>query len=405
VSEERYRQLIARVPIGILETSKAGQVRLLNPHAMAIVGLSPDADLSKIDMQDGTIFQKADRQRFWKQLEDEQTVRGFEAALTRPDGQKIHVLLNARLKSSDESGGPVCEGTMEDVTERKQAAEKLEGLHRQLVEASRQAGRADVATGVLHNVGNVLTSVNLIVHDVRDRLRGGALSYLHRVVETIHRERDRLGDFLANDAAGKAIPDFLVKLDQRLTAENETLRGDVETLVGHFEHIRQIIVVQQSSARMFGVVESVAPADLVEDALKVNFDSFGRHGVTLRKRFATVPATRVDRHKVMQILVNLMKNAKDSILAGKGLDRRITVSISARPDGRVAIAVEDTGTGIADENMVKIFQHGFTTKKDGHGFGLHSCVLAAREMSGDLTAFSDGPGRGAIFTLVLPTAA
>jgi len=175
-------------------------------------------------------------------------------------------------------------------------------------------------------------------------------------------------------------------------------------LMRHFEHIQEIIVMQQNSARLFGVSEILSPAQLIEDAVRLNVESLGRHGVVHEKIFVETPKVDADRHKVMQILVNLLKNAKDSVVSSKIDIRRITLRVASVDEKTVALSVADNGLGIPPENLRKIFQHGFTTKKDGHGFGLHSCVLAAREMSGDLTVASDGPGKGAIFTLTLPVA-
>jgi signal transduction histidine kinase len=277
----------------------------------------------------------------------------------------------------------------------------LETVNRQLVEASREAGRAEIATGVLHNVGNVLTSVNLIVDDLRERLRDSRVRHVRQVTATLQLQGDRLPEFFKGDV-GRALPGFMAKLGANLEAENEYLLHNAETLTSHCGHIREIIVAQQSAARRVGMTESVAPEQLVEEAFQLHSDSFTRHRIELVKSFDPAPPVRVDRHKVMQILVNLMKNAKDSILSGDGAVRKITVRVGTQAGRRVAIAVQDSGAGIAPENMLRIFQHGFTTKKDGHGFGLHSCVLAAREMSGDLTVASDGLGCGATFTLVLP---
>jgi len=279
----------------------------------------------------------------------------------------------------------------------------LEKANRQLVEASREAGRAEVATGVLHNVGNVLTSVNLIVDDLRDRLRDSRVRHIRQVTATLQLQGARLPEFFQGEV-GRALPGFMAKLGTNLESENEYLLQNAETLTAHCGHIREIIVAQQSSARRVGMTESVAPDQLVEEALLLNSESFARHGIELVKSFAPAPPVRVDRHKVMQILVNLLKNAKDSILSAEGAGRQVTVRVAAEAGRRVAIAVHDSGAGIAPDNMLKIFQHGFTTKRDGHGFGLHSCVLAAREMAGDLTAASGGLGRGATFTLLLPSA-
>ncbi len=383
---------------------RRGEIRLTNPHLLSILGLAGGPqDLGRIDMSEAApSFPTAERERFWKRLEANREVRGFETEFKRADGTKVDVVLNARLRPAAPGSAAVCEGTVEDVTERRLAAQELEKLHQQLVVASREAGRAEVATGVLHNVGNVLTSVNLLVHDLQDRLRTSRLDLLHQLVLAVQREQHRLAEFLTSDPIGMALPDFLAKLDQHFAAQNQTLVGDVETLRSHCEHIRDIIVAQQSSARLFGIVENLSPEQLFNDALQLSADSLRRHGIVLEKAFTEVPRVKADRHKVLQILVNLIKNAKDSVVGTQQRERRIVVGVTRVKGHAVALSVGDNGSGIAEENRSRIFQHGFTTKEDGHGFGLHSCVLAAREMSGDLTVASEGPGRGAIFTLSLP---
>lgn len=289
-----------------------------------------------------------------------------------------------------------------EMDQRKRAAREVEGLHRKLVTASRQAGMAEVATGVLHNVGNVLNSVNVTVQDVLDRLRRSRVSHLHNVVEAFQRERPQLGTFLTEDPKGRQIPDFLTKLDSHLAVENQGLRTDVESLVRHVAHIREIITTQQQSAKLFGMTERVQMEELLEDSLKLIADSFEHHHIELVRERSDTPAVKADRHKVIQILVNLLKNAKDALRDAAVPAPRIVVRIEPSADGRAALSVIDNGPGIAAENLTRIFQHGFTTKADGHGFGLHSAVLAAREMGGDLTVHSEGPGRGARFTLLLP---
>jgi signal transduction histidine kinase len=244
--------------------------------------------------------------------------------------------------------------------------------------------------------------VNLIVHDVQDRLKTTRLSHLRRVVEILQREQPRLVEFLTEDGGGRQLPDFLAKLDDHLTTENRQLLTDVEGLVRHFEHIKEIIVTQQGSAQLFGVLETLAPAQLFEDALRLNAESLDRHGISLERVFDPVGQVKADRHKVLQILVNLLKNAKDALQAVKPGERTIRVRVSATAGNMTCLAVEDNGPGILRENLTRIFQHGFTTKPSGHGFGLHSSVLAAREMGGDLIALSPGLGLGSTFQLTLP---
>jgi PAS domain S-box-containing protein len=404
LGEAQRRQLVATLPIGIFESTRSGKVLFANPYLVGLIGLPANFDFRMLAMNDGQIFPHEDRERFWSKLETDGEVRGFAATFRHFDGSPFEVVINARVKNKGSEGELVCEGTLEDVSVRKRAERELDALHSQLLIASRQAGMAEVATGVLHNVGNVLTSVNLIVHDVQDRLKTTRLTHLRRVVEILQREQPRLAEFLTADNAGRQLPDFLAKLDEHLTGENRQLLTDVEGLVRHFEHIREIIVTQQGSAQLFGVLENLNPAQLFEDALRLNAESLERHGVTLERVFDPVGMVKADRHKVLQILVNLLKNAKDALQVLKPGERRIRVCVTSAPEGLIALRVEDNGPGIAAANLRRIFQHGFTTKQSGHGFGLHSSVLAAREMDGDLVAESAGPGKGATFILSLPAA-
>jgi signal transduction histidine kinase len=159
--------------------------------------------------------------------------------------------------------------------------------------------------------------------------------------------------------------------------------------------------MQQSYAKVSGVAESVGIAELVEDALRMNSAALQRHEITLVRDFQVKATITVERHKVLQILVNLIRNAKYACGEAGRLDKQITLQIAERT-GAIEVAVIDNGVGIPAENLTRIFGHGFTTRKDGHGFGLHSGALAAREIGGELGVRSDGPGRGATFTLRLP---
>lgn len=405
VSEERYRALIGNIPIGIFKTTRRGEVRVANPYLLDLLGLPLDIDLSRIDMSQGKIFPPAERERMWARLDAAGEVRGFETTLTRGDGTTIDVVINARLKSTPlPDGSHPCEGTIEDVTERKHASRQLDTLNRQLVHASREAGMAEVATGVLHNVGNVLTSVNLTVQNVQDRVAASRIGHLQRAVDMIQRERHRLADFLETDSVGKQLPDFLARLSENFATDNQLLRADLESLGKHCEHIREIVVTQQSSATSLGLIENIAPEQLFEDALRLTAESLDRHHIKLERDFFPTATVRADRHRVLQILVNFIRNAKDSLQEAGPADACIRVRVSTGDQNFVALAVSDNGLGIAPEHLGKIFQHGFTTKATGHGFGLHSCALAAREMNGSITVHSEGRGRGATFTLLLPVA-
>ena len=293
-------------------------------------------------------------------------------------------------------------GVLLDFTREKKAAEELAALHAELLQTSHQAGMAEVATGVLHNVGNVLNSVNVSTTLVRERIRESEVTTLGRVAALLGAHHADLPAFLTTDPKGKMVAGFIQRLADQLSKERTETMCELELLAKNIEHIKEIVALQQSYARVCGVVESLPVTELVEDALQINSTAFRRHGVEVVRQFEPVPLVSVNRHKVLQILVNLLSNAKYAVDQAAVENKRLVLSVALDGNNRVSISVQDNGIGIAPENLTRIFSHGFTTKKEGHGFGLHSGALAAKEMGGALYAQSDGAGRGATFTLELP---
>ncbi|MBP6603093.1 MAG: PAS domain-containing protein [Verrucomicrobiales bacterium] len=292
-------------------------------------------------------------------------------------------------------------GVLHDITEQKESASELEKTHRQLVDTSRRAGMAEVATGVLHNVGNVLNSVNVASTLIHQRLNNSRLGTLGQLSDLLKSQGENLPVFFDTDPRGKMIPGYLNDLSRHLALEQTEVLLEVDKLVKNIEHIKNIVDLQQGYARTGGSMEPVNIVDLIEDSLGINSASLTRHRIRLVKQVEeSLPLVFADRNKVLQILVNLIRNAKHAVDDADSNRRDLGIAVQRSGD-RVRINVADTGTGIAPENMCRLFSHGFTTRKDGHGFGLHSSEAAAREMGGTLTAHSDGPGFGAVFTLEL----
>lgn len=288
-----------------------------------------------------------------------------------------------------------------EVVERLKAEQELERAHRELLEAARHAGMAEIASGVLHNVGNVLNSVNVSSTTIAERLRSPKRRQLDRVVSLLEENRDTLGDFLTNDDRGKQVPVFLSKLAESMRGEDDQLSEEAVSLSTNIDHIKAIIATQQSYAGTSGIVEPLDLQEVLEDALKLNSASFNRHAVRVVREFADLPRVVLDKQRLLQIVINLVKNAKEALLDQDQNDRVLTLRTWAEGE-KVFIEIADTGVGIAPECLSKVFAHGYTTKNNGHGFGLHSCANAATEMNGELRASSDGPMTGARFTLCLP---
>jgi signal transduction histidine kinase len=319
-----------------------------------------------------------------------------------PDGQ-VYWALSTKMPWRDAEGKIIGTfGISKDITSIKAAEEKLEALHKQLLQSSRQAGMAEVATSVLHNVGNVLNSVNVSTNVLHEKLEESRLPSLSKVLALIAEHREDLGEFITRDRRGATLPNYLEQLNEQLIGEQNTIRKELKCLASNMDHIKNIVAMQQSYAKVSGFLEQAQPAELVEDALRFNGCALDRHHVAVERDFApALPPITVDKHKVLQILVNLIRNAKYACDESGKTEKRLSVSITNGGD-HVRIAVSDNGVGIAPENLTRIFNHGFTTRKNGHGFGLHSGALAAKELNGVLRAHSEGLGKGATFTLELP---
>jgi two-component system, NtrC family, sensor kinase len=293
-------------------------------------------------------------------------------------------------------------GANENLEQRVQErTHELRQAQGELVAAARQAGMAEIATNLLHNVGNVLNSVNVSAGLITSSVRASKVQGLSRAVQLMNEHADDLAAFLASDARGRMLPGYLGQLAQVLVTEQQGVVEELMALTKSVDHIKEIIATQQAHAGASGLIESLQIRDLVEDALRMNVGALTRNQVTVEKEFAPVPELPLDKGRILQILVNLIGNAKQAMEGVADRAHRLTLRVEVQ-GVTLRVCVTDNGVGIAPENLTRVFAHGFTTKKDGHGFGLHSAAIAAREMGGTLTGHSDGPNTGATFTLELP---
>jgi PAS domain S-box-containing protein len=291
-----------------------------------------------------------------------------------------------------------------DITVRRQAEAEQQALQQQLLETSRRAGMADVAANVLHNVGNVLNSVNVTTHLLARTLRRSPIGDLGRVAAMMQEHAPALGDYLTHDPKGQQIPGYLATLAEYLAQEQATMLQELMSLSKNIEHIKQIISMQQSLARFGGLQEPVLLTEVTEQALAINQAALERQQIEVVREYAELPQVMIDRHQVLQILVNLISNAIHAMRACPGRQHCLTLRVGRAEarEGWIRLQVRDTGVGIKAEHLTRIFAQGFTTKQDGHGFGLHSSALAAKLIGGTLRADSPGEGQGATFTLDVP---
>lgn len=403
-SEERIRLIVDTASDAIVTIDANGAIYAWNRQAEKIFGWSATEAAGR-DFLDALVAPKhREAQRRWFE-----SIRAGHDVTT----MEQHVEILALHRSGKElpvevAVSPVRWGDtvllsafIRDITERRRAEAELAEIHAQLVKTSRQAGMAEIATGVLHNIGNVLNSVNVSATIVAEQCRRTKAAGVAKLSAMMNHHQPELGSFVTQDPRGKMIPEYLRTLAGEIENEKTSVLKELGQLVKNVEHIKDIVAMQQTYARVSGVIETISVPEIVEDALRMNIGSLDRHDVRIVRDYQARPVVTTDKHKVMQILINLIRNAKYACDESGRTDKVLTLRCT-EDSTCVKIAVIDNGVGITPENLQRLFVHGFTTRKHGHGFGLHSGAVVAQELGGALKVHSDGPGQGATFVLELP---
>lgn len=293
---------------------------------------------------------------------------------------------------------------IQQAQERKQFMVEQKQLQSQLDEAIDKMKRADMASTVLHNVGNVLTSVTVAANVVESVVDQSSVSLVNRMAELIKAHDEDLGTYLTEDPKGKRIPPSLGKLGAHLLHEQETTLKELKGLVRNIHHMKHIIVSHQMMAKSAGTVEQISLMDVVSYALELSFQPEDSMWLTIDRAYEEVPTVCADRHQLIQILVNLLRNAKQA-MRQRAQDHHVLklgVSYQDEDESSVILTIQDNGIGIAPEHLPQMFTRGFTTKEDGNGIGLYSSIIAIQNMGGSMHVQSDGVGKGATFSLTFP---
>ena len=295
-------------------------------------------------------------------------------------------------------------GIAMDITRRKESEEELHKLNQQIVASARRAGMAEIATSVLHNIGNILNSVNVSVELIQKYIEKSDVENIISAMQMINEHLPSIENFLTKDPKGKLLPVYFSETKKMMETNSGHLQSEIARLKNSILHIKEIVAMQNTLSGISQVIENVSPSELIDTAVQHIEASLKKNGIVLEKKYAVNSRIKTDKNKVLQIIINLLQNAKDALVVSNPESaKQITISTCLTADKKnIEIIVADTGLGISPENLMRIFTFGFTTKAKGHGFGLHSSALLTKELGGTLDAKSEGIGRGATFVLSLP---
>ncbi|CEK11459.1 sensor histidine kinase [Legionella hackeliae] len=294
-------------------------------------------------------------------------------------------------------------GILIDIDRDKKNEAEIKELSQKLLMTARRAGMAEIATSILHNIGNVLNSSNVSVNLIKESFSQPYYQKLFKIISMLQDHKKDIGNYLTRDEKGKLIPEYLIALGEILDKSNEKNRKELDNLDEDIQHLKDIVAMQKAFSGVSSIAEKIYIPELIETALQMSSNPHKDKAITLRKQYVDSAFVFADKSKLLQILINLIQNAKDAI-SKNSLDKKKQIDFVVKTaNKKLQIMITDNGEGILPENLQRIFSFGFTTKPNGHGFGLHSCALSAQDMGGSLKAESQGIGQGAVFTLTLPS--
>jgi len=332
----------------------------------------------------------------------------YELRTKHADGEYrwLHVTCQRTLRNDF----PILRGTALDITDRKKDEQELTALQQQLIVSARMAGMAhmagmaDLAASTLHNVGNILNSANVSVQLLRELVAQSDFKKFEKIMTLLEKNKANLGEYLYQDPQGKLIPEYLIILFQNVKKKYDAIVQEIENTSKNISHINDILITQNEMSQPAGITENVLLSQVIEEALRMSSTAFIQYDIRLEKKYQDISPVLIDKIKLLQILINLIKNATEAVNENSDIDKKI-ISIFLKENKAkkmITITVKDNGIGILEENLPKLFSMGFTTKTKGHGLGLHMCALHAKDFGGSLIAQSEGIGKGATFTLTFP---
>ena len=318
--------------------------------------------------------------------------------------QKTNIILkrkNVEIKSANTELNRKNTQISKQKNQLSRTLKELQETQKMLTDTAHRAGMAEIATGILHNVGNILNSVKVSSQLLKEKIKSSKVNNLQKVLSLMEEHSDNIGEFITNDEKGKIIPGYLIKVGTTLREEQDNSLKELSILHKGINHIEEIIAVQQSYAGVLGLVEKVVISDMMDDVLKMHAEMFRKYKIKITKNYSKTKPILIEKGKLIHVFVNLLKNAKESLEMKDEKSRIITINILKEKEHQI-IEIIDNGIGITEENLERIFSYGFSTKKKGKGFGLQTSALAMMEIKGKLSAESDGEGKGAKFIINIP---
>lgn len=275
---------------------------------------------------------------------------------------------------------------------------RLNTTYKKLVDHAQREGIADIATNILHNIGNILNSISVSVHLMEECAKSEVTEDIIKAGRLLQENMNHLEEFISEGGKGKKLMKFYLSLGRTADKMQKQILYNLDRLKKKTEAINEVVFAQQSYAGADEKLEELYVETILADALKLNQDDLDKFGIKVEKNILSNFKVVVNRAKLFFIIFNIISNAKDAMTAASVREKRLTVSMGEDDTGDY-VKISDTGIGIPEDLLGRIFEYGFSTKSGKYGYGLYSCASYIAEIGGSISAHSDGEGKGAVFVL------
>jgi signal transduction histidine kinase len=285
------------------------------------------------------------------------------------------------------------------MTEISQNAQDLADTQQLLLENAHQAGMAEIAASILHNVGNALNSINTSAEVILSLIQETPAELLQKITVLLKSHKQDLSTFFNSHPQGVKLPDAFEEIYEAAKKTEDATQRELMALKAHVDQLIHIIRSQREYANMDGGLLETHISNCIEEAIQIEKSLLEEKNIRIVKEYCVLPSVKIQKSKFIRILVHLINHAAQAMA---NQSSRILFLRTSTSNGRVKVEVRDTGPGLSKEAIRTLFHQNFAVPKDSGGLGLHYCATTAVELGGTLRVSSNGIGQGTVFTLVIP---
>ena len=286
-------------------------------------------------------------------------------------------------------------GKLEQMVTEK--TRELKETQLELVNRALEAGMSQMAAIGLHNIGNAITPLNVLMEKMKTGELADISRYLQKCHDDLKSHTADLGQYLSEGNRGREVFGYMGELIQSLDDHDKKQFDMLEKMESALSYISQILTLQQFYASgSQEIKEQVDLNDLLEDAVRLQMGTLERRGIAVKRAFLEpMPKLLIDKNRLMQVIVNLVKNSCEAIeMQQSDLAPKVIELKTFAHNDRLGFEIVDNGIGIDPADIDRVLELG-QSQKGSSGFGLYYCKMFVENSHGTLVFFSRGPGKGA----------